>query len=1785
MSRVIVELANYLRESVASSAQLSDEYRGIFYGPPAHVQRALFDHLMAEGGSGIRTRNASADIPVLLVIAGATPGEDPAPGESGTCDVSYIGTLRNTASCPSFVALVPPDQHIITTLTTTTTSFGIGQDAYVGGATIEKWLEDGLVRRIVATALNRYAWATERERSDADTLLANAIVASDRATGEKIAREGAWNLLAAVLAISDEATFRREWSRICGVPPLADGSISAAEQLAVLETLGAEFEAEGYRIFDEVGENASEEVLPFVHGFRAHLQQVCSILPRFKDAAAHYYAPQESGSVWHPELTVEVWGELLKDNRRPEGSLTLECVNSVIPPTRGVHAIVRSAPALHIQLPSEVSGLAAVVLRREAAGHAWRWDLDVPQEVVHVDTPAPPHARPLRYVAEAPGCRKAAIKVVSLDAWEPGVVVYCRTAKKMELPKRRNAEAGAFDVGMTLTGAGKHYIEVIGRAGIDVTGPIEPRTESDEEHRGAAGPIAMVTQNHFGFEIEATTDCQFAVEYADGPLARRLYLQIQCDETPAEGAASEYERLIRVNRQGRRGRATTTVQIDRNSRLLELQRWLIDEDSAQRSYYPIVLATDYARNWRPPTWDDPAGSVLSGARFLHDPRPPQNKMVPPAEFLAARVELARHIRGADEGIGVTEEAQLGVWFGDPARRDFADAVHAYLLAYEQWLLADHDVAMWADLAAVTAVELDGSTLAQEPYAILVSPLHPVRIAWHCNAQKAMHYANLRRPCPAAAILNPGKIIDTISLPVVTAAGVTRGADFFALDCSSDYWSVLWSTKRLDRLAQLSSLPPFDADLGLQIGGMASGFSVTQVRKALDDVADLRPASTTFNVLVASGAGRSSACNEGVVGWAGEHFDQGEGQNDVSLGERILQVWDERPAESRPDGTTISNLVEDAGNHVRWYAGAAAVRPDLAVIAQLDTSNPSAEVVDTASALSKAGLLRARIRRQLAAARGAFLTESRVTGPMPPSGDGFADLLTGVIARIENAGGLRLGYTFAPNVGVIERMLSDKRADFVAVSSSAVDPACFLGGWLREAYLWDYDLPSYSSRSGDINGYYLLASVKQSDQEAVGRVLATVPGCAQLPAEAVKDVLLEVSRRGIPTVRGLSSGTSGAMGDIGMFAAARVLQDAFRLTGDPDGLLPLFKEGAGKRIAAMVVPLDPFRAYFSELQKALEKPEYLRPDLIVLTFVETASEVKVRLTPVEIKYRGGAMMTGSECMAALDQARNFSALFRELQSASHEDLELWRAAYQHVMAVVLDYGFRVYSQQPQLASHSEEWTRLHSRVLSDLLAGTITIDCDARGRLLVFDTSPVSEPRDIDGDGFRETLVLSPPDTGRLFQSDSAALHSELRGALETWEFFAEESVQDEDESQPIRHTPADPVKHTGTAEEEEGQISATGAQWGGIHIGLGHIEGIRNQERVLNISDTRLNQLNIGVVGDLGTGKTQLLKSLVYQLSGSTSSNAGVRPRVLIFDYKNDYADPAFAAAVGAKVVKPHRLELNLFDTSDSVGTIAPWMERYKFFADVLAKIYPGVGPVQYQHIKDAVRQAYQDASPGSPTIYTVHAKYRALLNGKVDAPLSIISDLVDMEIFAPGPAEAGGFNAFFDGVVVLSLSALGQDDRTKNMLVAIILNMYYEHMLRIPKRPYSETDPQLRIVDSFLLVDEADNIMKYEFDVLRKLLLQGREFGVGVILASQYLSHFKSGATDYREPLLTWFVHKVPNLSPPELAGLGMIADLASKVDRIKTLRPHECLLKTHSTPGEFLRATPFYQLLNRPG
>jgi hypothetical protein len=231
--------------------------------------------------------------------------------------------------------------------------------------------------------------------------------------------------------------------------------------------------------------------------------------------------------------------------------------------------------------------------------------------------------------------------------------------------------------------------------------------------------------------------------------------------------------------------------------------------------------------------------------------------------------------------------------------------------------------------------------------------------------------------------------------------------------------------------------------------------------------------------------------------------------------------------------------------------------------------------------------------------------------------------------------------------------------------------------------------------------------------------------------------------------------------------------------------------------------------------------------------------------------------------------------------------------------------------------------------------------------------------------------------------------------------------------------------------------------------------------------------------------------------------------------------------------------------------------------------------------LNEAVRELYEQNDDRPPTLAEVRVAYLAK-SGNPDSVSSILDSFVLSQIFSADRETLKSFGELLEGkVLIVALDRLGQDQSAKNALVALFLNLYYDNMLRTPKPPFQgDTPNQLRYLKSFLLVDEAVNIMRYDFQVLMDLMLQGRQFGYGVMLASQYLSHFREGRENYGQPLRTWFIHKVPSVSGRELAALGL-PDLSPDVPRrIPELRQHQVLYKSLGCDeGRFIRVVPYYE------
>lgn len=1828
MNKLALAIADEIRAQLASpGATGGAELRLLFLGPPHEIMSEVFAELDRGQHDG-----AGDGIPFLLQVSRETlGGANPEIGASGWCDEDHLLDLRNHHKESSYVALIPPGEHSILSVSSTTDKFGVAEASNGGNATFERWWEDSFVQRLVALGLSA-AGLLDAEQEDGRQLVEAAASAADEVVQGPAGRQGAWRVLSRLFSIDPALglTPGTAVSLACGVPPRRNGSLGAKDQLATLKAI-AEAMGDGFRSgVDRLSEGASDDDQTSLEGFLGNIKATCQVPTSFERSTAAFYRPPGDLAVaaapaWWLALDVEKWTELLAEEPAVAGDILMTCENELLALGKVMPAIVAGPVQLGFETKgADPTGALIEVTRTPAAGAGEIGQVRADSGEVLEDPAPPAHKSPLSYKATATGFRKGSMKVVSLATWQPGILVACRGARKFSHSRKpaRSAGRGAADweTSLSLPGPGHYELLVLVSPGVALEASAVLSSEQVDGNRGTTMPVAVRASDGTvsRIELEVEGNCQvdiaFSREGRNGVASRETCrAHLTCEDVPEVGCKSEFERLVKANRRRLEAfDAKAVIPVNRAVRSTMLQDWLLAAETVHLSYQPIVLAEDYADHWAPPVWAGATGPIMSSGAFIQDPRPSPSEFAPPAEFLAAREQIAARIRGDGDQSGVFETARLGEW---AARDDeFGNLVEQYIDAYGAWLAADPEVACWCDVVAIASLDAAGRSLAREPVAIMLSPLHPLRVGWHVAAQRVLVEADeAGKPCPGASVLDPDCVPDILTMYIRSPSGSDR-VDYLAVENGTDYWSVLWNGKELAKLPARSLAAPFGEEFGISVGGISVGFSAAQVVRALDDVSDLLAAKPVVGVAISSAGGTTDACNQGLVEWCTSRFQEDARRaRSRAVGPRFVEVYDERKPEARPDDATIANLSEDTRNGVRWFSRQpAGVTPDLGIIAQLDMSEPRSERVEGRTPLGAGALIRHRVRRQL----GTFLTESRQGNPRAPTGEVLDDKVAALTSSIENLGSTRCGLQFAPNVHEVRHMLRDRKTDFVAVSSSAIDPACFLGGWLEGAYLWDFDLPSYSHRAGDTNGYYLLSQVTDADRVALSKALARLPGCDGIADERVQDVLLEVARRGIPTIKGLAGDDSGATGDLGIFVGVRLLQDRFRNTpGAGDGILEVIAGAADDATIAIIVPVDPFRGYIADLRKALgqDKGDFaqLRPDLMVIGMSLSGDGVRVKVTPVEVKCRPTSRFSTGEAVEALGQARALSTLLEAMQPRDGQP-RLWSLAFQHLLLSVIGFGMRVYSQQEDAHGRSSLWSDFHERVAQAILGGADCVEVDPRGRLIIVDDSPSSMQRDHDGDGFDETIVIGREDAGSIVAGDPSSIYTMVRQRLGDWELLprrdgslAEEAGAPSPETPPtptpdlppsepvaVPPDPAGVVPEQSPAPTEPGDAAQPGpdgkaGQSAGVILQIGTtIDGFRPRQLQLNISDTRLNQLNMGVVGDLGTGKTQLLKSLITQIASATDANRGIKPRFLIFDYKRDYSSDDFVAATGARVIRPHRLPLNLFDTRTIGDVPTPWLDRFRFFADVLGKIYPGIGPVQRDKLKRAVKEAYEGAPAGTaPTLRDVHTSYFAILDGKSDSPMAIIDDLMDMEIFEPDQARTVPFDEFLDGVVVIALDALGQDDHSKNMLVAVMLNMFYENMLRTPKRPFLGDSPQLRAIDSYLLVDEADNIMRYEFDVLRKLLLQGREFGTGIILASQYLRHFKAGGTDYREPLLTWFVHKVPNVTASELGALGLAASAAEMAERVKSLGNHQCLYKSFDSPGDFVRGYPFFELVRDKG
>ncbi|EWS70486.1 cell division protein FtsK [Vibrio vulnificus] len=404
--------------------------------------------------------------------------------------------------------------------------------------------------------------------------------------------------------------------------------------------------------------------------------------------------------------------------------------------------------------------------------------------------------------------------------------------------------------------------------------------------------------------------------------------------------------------------------------------------------------------------------------------------------------------------------------------------------------------------------------------------------------------------------------------------------------------------------------------------------------------------------------------------------------------------------------------------------------------------------------------------------------------------------------------------------------------------------------------------------------------------------------------------------------------------------------------------------------------------------------------------------------------------------------------------------------------------------------------------------------------------------------------------------------------------------QDEEPAQPEVEPAPEP-------EIKVDPIPLVSASSDNLHVLFGHNATTNAPLNWEPTNTAKFMNTNTGIIGTMGTGKTQFTKSVITQLYRNQAENVNSAPiGMLIFDYKSDYVDDKFIDATNAKKYKLFKLPYNPLSLYGDTPMLP--IHTAAGFSETMSRAY-GLGKKQQLRLENLILESYAAAgihpedpttwSRPAPTIDDVWALFLEQEKVEEDSLYAALSKLARFKIFESEPEKMTSLYELVDGITVVELA--GYPSEIQNLVVALTLDLFYSQM---QKKGKPDVVGDFRQITKMILVDEADNFMSQNFPSLRKILKEGREYGVGVILSTQDITHFQTGENDYSSYVLTWVIHRVAKIRPQELKAMFGVNDRNEQerlMETINKLDKHYSLYIDGAKKIVKMRDRAFWELL----
>ena len=335
-----------------------------------------------------------------------------------------------------------------------------------------------------------------------------------------------------------------------------------------------------------------------------------------------------------------------------------------------------------------------------------------------------------------------------------------------------------------------------------------------------------------------------------------------------------------------------------------------------------------------------------------------------------------------------------------------------------------------------------------------------------------------------------------------------------------------------------------------------------------------------------------------------------------------------------------------------------------------------------------------------------------------------------------------------------------------------------------------------------------------------------------------------------------------------------------------------------------------------------------------------------------------------------------------------------------------------------------------------------------------------------------------------------------------------------------------------------------------------------------------LNNPHISISGETGSGKTQATKALLHDLMPQGLP-------ALILDFKDDYSKNEYATAEGFTV---HDANFGSLPFNPMVPPIDPEsgranpMGHVHELANMLQRIYK-LGDQQAFTLREAMKETYNIAGVGerpfTPAADQEYLPFEAirdvLIRDESTSLLGRLSPIFDLGLFSRGE-ETTSLDDLLSTPTVVRLSQL-PGDQVKNAVAEFFLMALYSFLIR-REHPHR--------LERILVLDEAWRLVQSPF--LEPLMREGRAFGLGVILATQFpkdLPDQIAGSTGTRLFFNQTKAEQVREIQRT-LVGKTSGTEADHLGNLVRGLAPMECILQNlHYRPWVRLRAIPHFSRL----